>query len=80
LGNLYASQFFAGAKQDLPGLESNFRSGDFTTLKTWLNENIHHHGKRYSADALCERVTGKPLSHRPMMEYLRAKFGPLYDV
>ena len=29
---------------------------------------------------LCQRVTGKPLSHQPLLTYLRTKYGRLYDL
>jgi carboxypeptidase Taq len=78
LGNLYAAQFFAKAQEEMPNLTSQFEMGDFSSLKKWVNEKIHDHGKRYSASDLVEEVTGKPLSHKPLMEYLEKKFGPLY--
>ena len=80
LGNLYASQFIARAAADLGDLDSHFRSGEFTPLRDWLRENIHRHGRRYSASALVQRVTGKPLSHAPLIDYLKAKLGPLYGL
>ncbi len=80
LGNLYAAQFFAQADQDLGGLHDQFRRGEFRPLLDWLRENIHQHGQRYSAAELVQRVTGKPLSHQPLMDHLEAKFGPLYGV
>jgi carboxypeptidase Taq len=80
LGNLYAAQFMDQARTDLggPQLDDDFRGGKFERLKRWLNEKIHHHGQHYRAKVLCERITGKTLSHRPFIEYLKAKFGPLY--
>jgi carboxypeptidase Taq len=45
-----------------------------------LNENIHKHGQRYRAEKLVEVVTGKPLSHRPLMDYLKSKYGQIYGV
>lgn len=78
LGNLYASQFFAKAKEEMPDLDSQFEKGDYSNLKKWLNENIHSCGKKYKAGELVEKVTGEPLSHKPMMDYLRSKFGELY--
>lgn len=78
LGNLYAAQFFAKAEKDIPGLAVKFTVGDFAPLKKWLTENIHSHGRRYRADRLVEMVTGKALSHEPLMNYLTAKFTPLY--
>ena len=80
LGNLYAAQFFAKAKEDMPDMEKKFAAGDFSVLKNWLRKNIHSHGRRYSAEDLVKKVTGKPLSQEPMMTYLKSKFGELYGV
>jgi carboxypeptidase Taq len=52
--------------------------GDFSGLKAWLSEKIHSQGKRYSASDLVKVITGNPLSHKPLMDYLDKKFGPLY--
>ena len=41
LGNLYAAQFMEQARQDLAGLDDDFRRGEFGRLKGWLNEKIH---------------------------------------
>jgi carboxypeptidase Taq len=80
LGNLYAAQFMARARHDLPGLDDDFRRGDFGRLKGWLNEKVHAEGMRYRAGDLCRRVTGEPLRHRPLVEYLRGKYAPLYGL
>ncbi|MCP4706274.1 MAG: carboxypeptidase M32, partial [candidate division Zixibacteria bacterium] len=80
LGNLYSAQFFAKAKEELPGLEDKFAIGDFSDLKKWLNEKIHTHGRRYRAEKLVEVVTGNKLSHEPLMQYLKNKFGKLYEL
>jgi carboxypeptidase Taq len=80
LGNLYAAQFMATARRDLPGLDDDFRRGDFSRLKTWLNDRIHRQGQRYRAGELCRRVTGEPLHHRHLVAYLRGKYAPLYRI
>jgi carboxypeptidase Taq len=80
LGNLYAAQFMEQAREDLPGLDDDFRQGSFGRLKGWLNEKIHRQGQRYRAGALCQRVTGKPLSVEPLTRYLRGKYTPLYGL
>jgi carboxypeptidase Taq len=80
LGNLYSAQFMAQAKKDLSGLEDDFRRGEFSRLKTWLNENIHRHGQRYRAKDLCKRITGESLRHAPLVDYLKAKYGELYGL
>jgi carboxypeptidase Taq len=80
LGNLYAAQFFEQADKDLSGLHAQFAKGEFAPLREWLREKIHRPGQCYTADELVNRVTGKPLSHAPLMQYLKGKFGPLYGV
>jgi len=80
LGNIYSAQFYAKANEDIPDLEKRFESGDFLTLREWLRENIHKHGLRYRANKLCQRVTGSPLSHKPLMDYMNKKFGEIYRI
>ncbi|MEW5994786.1 MAG: carboxypeptidase M32 [Candidatus Zixiibacteriota bacterium] len=78
LGNLYSAQFFAKAKADMPDLYDQFAQGDFAGLRDWLRRNIHQHGQRYRANVLCEKVTGQPLTHQPLMNYMNGKFGEIY--
>ena len=80
LGNLYCAQLFDAAREAIPGLEEGFAEGRFSPLLDWLRENIHQHGRRYSAAQLCERVTGKPLSADPLMHYLETKFRALHGI
>jgi carboxypeptidase Taq len=80
LGNLYASQLFEAACEQLPGLVDGFARGEFSGLRAWLNANIHAHGRRYSPSELVQRVTGKPLSAEPLMRHLEGKLRPLYGI
>ena len=80
LGNLYAAQFMKQVRKDLDDLDSDFTRGEFGRLKGWLNEKIHRQGQRYRPRVLCERVTGKPLSHKPLLTYLHKKYAPLYGL
>jgi carboxypeptidase Taq len=78
LGNLYSAQFFAQARKDLPDLDEQFSQGNFAGLLGWLRENIHQHGQKYRAKDLVKRVTGKPLSHKPLISYMNKKYGEIY--
>jgi len=78
LGNVYAAQFRQAAGRDLGDLEVMFARGEFQPLLAWLRTNIHAHGQTYPASDLVARVTGKPPSHEPLVEYLTGKFGALY--
>ena len=80
LGNLYAGQFFEQAQADLGDLERQFEKGAFGALKDWLTEKIYRQGMRYQAGDLVKEVTGKPLSHRPLIDYLKSKYSRLYGI
>jgi carboxypeptidase Taq len=80
LGNMYAAQFMEQARKELGDLDADFRRGEFGRLKAWLNDKIHGPGQHYRAGDLCRRVTGKPLSHQPLLAYLRSKYTPLYGL
>lgn len=80
LGNLYAAQFFAKAKEEIGDLDAQFARGSFEGLLNWLRENIHKHGQRYRANDLVKHITGKPLSHKYFIDYLKDKYKPLYGI
>lgn len=80
LGNLYCAQFFETAMEEIPDMYEQFARGEFGTLKTWLNQNIHCHGQRFRAADLCVHVTGKPLSSDPLMRHLENKLKPIYGL
>ncbi len=78
LGNLYSAQFFAKALEEVPDMMKQFELGDYSGLLNWLRDRIHRHGQRYRAADLCEKVTGKPLSHKPLIDYMSKKYGEIY--
>ncbi|MEX0677557.1 MAG: carboxypeptidase M32 [Pirellulales bacterium] len=80
LGNLYASQFFEQAEKDLGDLAPQFAAGEFAPLRQWLAKNVHRHGQCFTAAELVRNITGKPLSHGPLMAHLREKLAPLYGL
>lgn len=47
--------------------------------QAWLNTTIHQAGSLYnSGDELMVAATGKPLDVAVFLDYLRAKFRPLF--
>lgn len=80
LGNLYAAQFFEQAREDVGDLNAQFAEGNFEPLKNWLTDKIYSQGQRYRAGDLVEVVTGKPLTHAPLMRHLHAKYESLYGI
>jgi carboxypeptidase Taq len=44
-------------------------------LLQWLRENIHIHGRQFTSQELCRRITGKELDFNEFMTYAEQKFG-----
>lgn len=80
LGNLYASQFYDAAEEELGDLKKMFSDGEFLPLKDWLNKTVHSRGKCYVSTELGELVTGQTLSHKPLMKHLRQKMTEIYGL
>jgi carboxypeptidase Taq len=78
LGNLYAAQFWATMKKDLPGLESAIASGDLGPVLGWLRERVHAPGATYLPGELVSRVTGAPLDPSFFVRYLNEKYKAVY--
>jgi carboxypeptidase Taq len=74
LGNVYAAQLFAAAESALGSLEEAFAEGEFRTLRTWLGENVHRHGKHYKAAEIIERVTGSAPDPSALIESLSRRY------
>jgi len=78
LGSFYAAQFYAQAKKDVQNLEQEIEKGNTQPLLNWLRTNIHQHGKFYTAEELCEKITGEKLNFSYFMEYAKQKYTQLY--
>jgi carboxypeptidase Taq len=75
LGNVYAAQLFAAAERAVGPFDDAFAAGEFGALRTWLAENIHRHGKRFSPVALIEKATGSPPEPSALVASLAKRYG-----
>jgi carboxypeptidase Taq len=80
LGSFYAAQFYAKAQQDVSLLEQQIQRGNCQPLLTWLRENIHQYGQRYTSEELCTTITGESLNLRYFMDYIRDKYKEIYKM
>jgi carboxypeptidase Taq len=80
LGNIASVQFFQKACQDMPMIPSDIERGEFMTLLTWLRDNIHRHGRKYTPTELIQRVVGSPLNAEPYVNYLKRKYTEIYGL
>lgn len=80
LGNLFAAQLMQAANSQLGDTSAMFAKGEFEPLLTWLQEKVHSAGACYYSDQLLPAITGKALSAKPLVDYLRAKLTPVYGL
>ncbi len=78
LGNMIAAQLWYAVQKELPDLDDDFASGNFSSLLAWLRKNIHAHGKRYNTFELAELASGEKLSAKALLRYLSERYLPLY--
>jgi carboxypeptidase Taq len=80
LGTLIAAQLVTRAEAEHGDFDAEFARGDYAGLLGWLRDKVYRVGGRRPAPALIEHVTGVPLDHRPLVAYLRRKYGELYGL
>lgn len=80
IGSFYAAQFYAAAEKEIPNLKAQIENGETKNLLNFLRKNIHQHGKMYSAQILCERITGEKLNMKYFMNYVTEKYKFIYTI
>jgi carboxypeptidase Taq len=80
LGSFYAAQFFEQAVKDIHGLPAEIEKGQFDELLQWLRKHVHVHGRRYTSEELCKRITGRGLDLGAFMNYIKAKYSAVYEL
>jgi carboxypeptidase Taq len=78
IGNVVGAQFFAQAHRDMPDLDDQISRGEFANLLHWLQTNIYQHGRKFDANELAQRITGRPVSTQAWRDYVTTKFPAIY--
>jgi carboxypeptidase Taq len=73
LGNLMAAQLWGALSAQLPSIDEEIAAGSFASLREWLRDNIHRHGRKFAPRELLRRATGEELRVEPFLEYLQSK-------
>jgi carboxypeptidase Taq len=78
---MMAAQLAHFCKKDLPDFDNLIEKGEFSSIREWLTEKVHKHGKRYSSlDELLEAEVGEKLNSKYFIDYLTEKYSDLYQV
>jgi carboxypeptidase Taq len=81
LGNLISAQIWEKVTADLPSLYDEFEQGEFGSLRDWLREHLHRHGRKFTPSETLERVVGTTqIDPEPYVRYLREKLADIYGI
>lgn len=79
LGSFYAAQFYGTAQKMIPGLDPLIQKGDTKALLEWLRHQVHRFGRQFTSEELSQLVSGETLNIQHFMNYLRHKYGDIYQ-
>jgi carboxypeptidase Taq len=77
IGSLYAAQLYESVKEHLDGVEAKIETGNTENVWNWLKENVYAHGRKYTSENLCKKVTGNYLDINSFCSYITKKY--LYE-
>ncbi|MCT8160393.1 carboxypeptidase M32 [Pseudoruegeria sp. SHC-113] len=80
LGNVYAGCLNKAMRAALPDLDAQLAQGDTSAATGWLRENLQQYGSLRTPKETITRACGFAPSEGPLLDYLEAKFGDLYDL
>lgn len=80
LGSIIANQLWEKLTADLPDLPAQFERGEFAALRTWLRENLHQHGRKFTPTETLQRIVGSGIDVKPYLRYLNTKYGEIYEL
>ncbi|WP_373635456.1 carboxypeptidase M32 [Yoonia sp. SS1-5] len=80
LGNVYAGCLHQALRAAVPDLDADLSQGDTSRATTWLRANLQQHGGLRSPTDTIKHAAGMDPSEAPILDYLEAKFGEIYDL
>ncbi|MEP3639538.1 MAG: carboxypeptidase M32 [Lentilitoribacter sp.] len=80
LGNVYAGCLNEALREAVPDLDNQLALGDTSQATQWLRENLQRHGGLYEPVDVIARASGRSISPKPLIVYLKTKFGDIYGL
>ncbi len=70
LGCLIAAQLWEALEAGAGAQDDALRAGDVSTVRTWLAEHVHRHGRRLDTEPLVEAATGRGIDPEPYLRFV----------
>jgi carboxypeptidase Taq len=74
LGAMYAAQWFAAMRREVPDLDPRIAAGELAPVFDWLNTNIWSQASRWDTPELVTRASGEALNPRHFRAHLEARY------
>jgi carboxypeptidase Taq len=74
LGAMYAAQWFAAMRRDIPALDAKIAAGELAPVFDWLRQHIWLQGSRWTTDELAVRASGEALNPAHFRAHLEARY------
>jgi len=74
LGAMYAAQWFATIRRNVPDLDRRITAGDLAPVFDWLRANIWLQGSRWETPELVRRASGEPLNTAHFRKHLEGRY------
>ncbi len=80
LGNLYAAQIFSNFEKTHKDWKEKVAKGELLFIRSYLNDAVYRHGKRFSGGELIQKISGNPLGAKDFTNYLTSKYSAIYGL
>ncbi|MBU6260280.1 MAG: carboxypeptidase M32 [Burkholderiales bacterium] len=74
LGAMYAAQWFAAMRREMPGLDARIDRGDLAPVFDWLRARIWTQASRWDTGELVRRASGETLNPAHFRAHLEARY------
>ncbi len=74
LGAMYAAQFFAAMRREMPDLDARIAAGELHLVFDWLRERIWTQGSCFPTPELVQRASGEALNPAHFKAHLQARY------
>ena len=80
LGNIYSAQLYNAARIEIKDFDELVEKGELLTIKAWLSDKVHKHGKLLEPAEILKQVTGEEINPEYLMDYLENKYKEIYKL
>jgi len=74
LGAMYAAQWFASMRRELPALDADIARGELQPVFDWLSSRIWTQGSRWETPELVRRASGETLNPAHFKAHLQSRY------